>query len=428
MTGRVAFQNSSGNKELKIQTGNVIWVKGKTCANMLVGLLMLFICLWASRSVAQVEGFSSDVIVGAERTKSYLEYLKGKQVAIVANQTSVIGKTHLVDTLVALGINITKVFAPEHGFRGTADAGEHVKDATDKRTGLPVISLYGKNKKPGVAMLADVDVIVFDIQDVGARFYTYISTLHYIMEAAAEDEKQVLVLDRPNPNGHYVDGPILEKGFKSFVGMHPVPVVHGMTVGEYAQMINGELWLRDKVVCELKVIACENYDHNTFYKLPIKPSPNLPNMASIYLYPSLCFFEGTIVSVGRGTQQPFQVIGHPGFSKKEFGFKPESIPGASKYPPYEGEQCYGYDLSSFGETHMRDQRKLYLHWLLGMFEDAKDKGKFFNNFFEKLAGNSELKKQIESGMPLDEIQATWEVGLVRFKKIRKKYLLYPDFE
>ncbi|MFZ1333664.1 MAG: DUF1343 domain-containing protein [Flavobacteriales bacterium] len=365
--------------------------------------------------------------VAAERTSEYVARLKGERVAVVTNQTGLVGRTHLVDSLVALSVNVVKVFAPEHGFRGEADAGEHVNDQKDERTGLPLISLYGNNKKPSAEQLADVDVIVFDIQDVGVRFYTYISTLHYVMEAAAELNKNVLVLDRPNPNGFYVDGPLLEMQKKSFVGMHPVPIVHGMTVGEYAQMINGEGWLKNAVKCDLTVIPCEGYDHNTLYELPVRPSPNLPNMAAVYLYPSLGLFEGTIVSVGRGTDRPFQCIGFPGSKMGAYQFTPVPMPGA-KEPPHVGKVCTGLYLEEYGGFQSRMDRKMRLHWLIGMYEASPYREGFFTPFFDKLVGTAKVREAIIAGKTEEEIRATWKGGLDGFMKLRKKYLLYADFE
>ncbi len=363
--------------------------------------------------------------VGAERTDQYIPLLRGKRIAVVTNQTGMIGPVHLVDSLVSIGMNVVKVFAPEHGFRGEADAGEHVADEQDKRTGLPVISLYGKNKKPSAVQLKDVDVVVFDIQDVGVRFFTYISTVHYVMEAVAEQHKKMIVLDRPNPNGFYVDGPLLDTAFESFVGMDPVPLVYGMTVGEYARMVNGEGWLKGGVKCDLTVIPCTGYDHTMYYELPIKPSPNLPNMAAVYLYPALGLFEGTIVSVGRGTDLPFQCIGYPGCTLGDYAFTPRSVPGA-KNPPYLGKPCTGMDLSSFGEFYSRMQPRLNLEWLIGMYNASSDKGKFFNSFFDKLAGGSDLRKAIVAGRSEDEIRAGWQKDLDAFRVMRKPYLLYAE--
>ena len=373
----------------------------------------------------EVEAYANDrVHVGAERTDQYVPLLLGKRIAVVTNQTGMIGQTHLVDSLLSIGVDIVKVFAPEHGFRGEASAGEHVADERDQRTSLPLVSLYGKNKKPSPAQLADVDILLFDIQDVGVRFYTYISTLHYVMEAAAEQGKQVLVLDRPNPNGFYVDGPMLDTAFRSFVGMDPVPLVHGLTMGEYARMANGEGWLKGGVQCKLTVIPCTGYDHSTFYELPVKPSPNLPNMAAVYLYPALGLFEGTIVSVGRGTDKPFQCIGFPECTLGDYAFTPLSTPGALN-PPYQGITCIGLDLSSYGDFYTRLDPGLNLEWLIGMYKASPDKAKFFNPFFDKLAGNSSLRKAVVEGKSEEDIRASWRKELNAFKDKRKAYLLYP---
>lgn len=365
--------------------------------------------------------------VGAEQTSQYIELLKDKKVGIVANHTSMVNQTHLVDSLLALKVNVVKVFSPEHGFRGKADAGEKVSSDIDATTGLPIVSLYGKNKKPTKEQIADLDVLIFDIQDVGARFYTYISTMHYIMEAAAENDKKVIVLDRPNPNGHYVDGPILETGFTSFVGMHQVPIVHGMTVGEYAKMINGEDWLANGKKCDLTVIKTLNYTHKSFYELPIKPSPNLPNMASVYLYPSLCLFEGTTISVGRGTDKPFQILGHPLIKSDKYSFTPKPTEGA-KNPKLNGEKCFGYDLSSFGDSYIKNKPSLNLFWLIDIYNNYPNKDEFFIKSFNRLAGTDKLQQQIKDGVSEQEIYKSWQEGLTQFKQIRKKYLLYPDFE
>lgn len=377
--------------------------------------------------VNNVVKMSIDVKVGAQRTSEYLPLLANKSVAIVGNQTSLVGTTHLLDTLLTLGVKVKKVFGPEHGFRGTEDAGANVKTVVDTKTGLPLISLYGKKEKPSVSDMKDIDIVIFDIQDVGVRFYTYLSTLHYIMEACAENNKQLIVLDRPNPNGYYIDGPVLESKFKSYVGLHPVPVVYGMTIGEYAKMINGEKWLKQGVQCNLIVIPIEGYEHTDYYELPVKPSPNLPNMASVYLYPSLAFFEGTIVSVGRGTDMPFEVIGHPKLENTKFQFTPRSIPGASVNPPYKDEICYGFDLRNFGELYIKSARSLYLFWLQGTYKNTPDKANYFNNYFNMLAGTETLKKQIIDGVNENDIRKSWEPGLTKFKEIRKKYLIYKDF-
>jgi uncharacterized protein YbbC (DUF1343 family) len=363
--------------------------------------------------------------VGAERTAQYLPLLQRRRVAVVTNATGMIGSVHLVDSLLALRVNVVKVFAPEHGFRGTADAGEQVQDERDVRTGLPIVSLYGANKGPTSRQLADVDVLLFDIQDVGVRFYTYIGTLHYVMVSAARNNKPLVVLDRPNPNGYYVDGPVLDTAYRSFVGMHPVPLVHGMTIGEFARMINGEGWLGGGLRCELTVVECVGYDHTKFYELPVRPSPNLPNMSAVYLYPSLGLFEGTPVSVGRGTDKPFQCIGWPQGTSGSFRFTPRIMPGA-KDPPHLGKECRGFDLSEFGTFYLRLTRQIYLHWLIGMYQAAPDKSTFFTPFFDKLAGGPALRQAIEAGLDEEHIRASWKPALDDFMKIRAKYLLYDD--
>ena len=365
------------------------------------------------------------LFTGAQQTTKYFPLLLGKNLALVVNQTSTIKDIHLVDTLVQSGIKVSKIFAPEHGFRGTADAGERVKNGKDDKTGIPLISLYGKRKKPYPEDLANIDMVVFDIQDVGARFYTYISTMTYVMEACAEQNIPVLILDRPNPNGHFVDGPILEEKHSSFVGLHPVPVIHGMTVGEYAQMVNGEKWLKNGIQCEITVIPCTAYDHEEFYELPIKPSPNLPNMRSIYLYPSLCFFEGTTVNAGRGTEKQFQVFGDPKSTIGNYDYTPISMPGA-KYPKHEGKNCNGYDLSNLELIYLQKQSKLNLTYLLDFYQNFPDKENFFlaNNFFDKLAGTDKLRKAIIAGKTEAEIRASWEKGLEDYREMREKYLLY----
>ena len=378
------------------------------------------------RFSARVAATDPSVVTGAERTAQYLALLKDKRVAVVTNQTGMIGSAHLVDSLLALKVDVVKVFAPEHGFRGEADAGEHVADERDKRTGLPLISLYGKNKKPKPEQLADVDVVVFDIQDVGVRFYTYVGTLHLVMEACAEQHKRLIVLDRPNPNGFYVDGPVLDTACSSFVGMHPVPLVHGMTIGEYAGMLNGEGWLKAKEKCDLTVITCIGYTHGAFYALPVRPSPNLPNMAAIYLYPSLGLFEGTIVSIGRGTEHPFQCIGYPGFAHGSFRFTPRSMPGA-KDPPYKDVECSGMDLREYGTFITRLEPGVHLNWLLGTYRETKDKSRFFTPFFDKLAGGPALREAVLRGDDEARIRESWKPGLANFERLRAKYLLYEDF-
>lgn len=371
---------------------------------------------------------AQEVVVGAARIDQYLPSLKNKTVGLVVNQTSTIGKTHLVDTLLNLGVNVVEIFAPEHGFRGTADAGELIKNGKDTKTGLSIISLYGDNKKPKPEQIKNLDVIIFDIQDVGVRFYTYISTLQYVMEACSESNKALIILDRPNPNGHYVDGPVLEMQNKSFVGMQAIPVVHGMTIGEYAQFLNGEHCLSNNKQCKITIVPCENYNHNTFYSIPIKPSPNLPNMTAIYLYPSICFFEGTNeVSLGRGTDFPFQLYGSPKFPNTlNFNFTPESKPGA-KTPPMQNIKCFGYDLSDISLETLRKE-KFTLKYLINAYRLSSDKSTFFNSFFIKLSGKSNLAGQIQKGMNEKEIRNSWKKELDQFKLIRKKYLLYKDFE
>lgn len=356
---------------------------------------------------------------GADNYEKYLPLLKDKKVGIVTNQTGILSnKTHVVDFLIEKKIAVQTIFAPEHGFRGTADAGEHVVDGKDPKTGLPIISLYGDNKKPKPAQLEGIDIMIFDLQDVGARFYTYISSLHYVMEACAENGIPLIVLDRPNPNGAIVDGPLLEKEFTSFVGMHPIPLLHGLTIGEYAQMINGEKWLKNAVQCKLNVIPCVDYNRNMEYSLLAKPSPNLPNDQSINLYASLCLFEGTNVSMGRGTEKQFQIYGSPFLTKTNFSFTPKPNFGA-KDPLYNGKECFGEDLTTYPKL-----TRLELKWLIKAYQNTSDKTKFFNPFFTKLAGTKKLQQQIESGVSENEIRKSWQKDLDAFKKMRKAYLLY----
>lgn len=418
---------------------------------------------------------TSQPIPGAARINEYLPLLKGKKLGVFANQTSTIGNTHLVDTLRKLGVNISVIFGPEHGFRGTADAGEKIGNYTDKQTGIPVVSLYGSKTKPSKEELKNVDLLLFDIQDVGVRFYTYISSLEALIEAAIEFDKPLLILDRPNPNGHYVDGPVLDKKYRSFIGRQPIPVVYGMTIGEYACMITSENWLtpalnaklellKDTMAVEnpnpdkeptihvasyrwfnperfrnnefaLKVITCGNYTHKSRYELPVKPSPNLPNIQSIYLYPSTCFFEGTVLSEGRGTDKPFQVFGHPSLPKNLYSFTPNPNEGAKNSKLY-GQKCYGWDLSGSVEKVEKEVNgQIQLKWLIEAYRLFPKKDSFFiipksgkmeECFFDKLAGNSELRLQIQKGIPEAEIRKSWEPGLTRFKAIREKYLLYAD--
>lgn len=369
---------------------------------------------------------SKPIQLGAERTEVYLPLLEGKSVGIIANQTSAINGIHLVDTLVSLGINVQRVFAPEHGFRGNASAGEKVKDSKDAKTGLPIVSLYGNNYKPSTENLKSLDFVIFDIQDVGARFYTYISTMSYAMEACAELGISFIVLDRPNPNGNYVDGPVLKKEFSSFVGLHQVPIVHGMTVGEYARMVNGEGWLKDGIKCDLTVIEMENYNRSDVYELPIAPSPNLPNQKAIYLYPSLCFFEGTEVSEGRGTDKPFQQFGYPKMPNSNTSFTPKSIEGVAKYPKLENKKCKGIDLSELSVDSLKRLEKINLNWLIETYQNYPNKEKFFKaQFFDKLAGSSNLRKQIIAGKSAEEIRESWNEELSGFVAIRGNYLIYP---
>lgn len=405
-----------------------------------------FVCNAQSKSKVESQksiAFEKYLKTGADQPEVYLSLLKDKKVGVLTNQTGIINfdlkyedegihphdlktatinykQMHLVDFLYYNKINLKKIYAPEHGFRGTADAGELIKDGKDTKTGLPIISLYGNNKKPTKEQLAGIDVMIFDLQDVGARFYTYISSLHYLMEACAENNIPVIVLDRPNPKGATVDGPVLDMKNKSFVGMHPITVLHGMTIGEYAQMINGEKWLKNGVQAKLTVIPCKNYNKGMHYSLPVKPSPNLPNDTAINLYTSLCFFEGTNVSMGRGTEKQFQIYGSPFLKNMDFTFTPKPNDGA-KDPVHNGIKCFGEDLS----TH-KTIDGLSLEWLLKAYKNTNNKEKFFNNFFIKLAGTDKLQKQIEKGLSEKQIRETWKAGIEDFKKTRKKHLLYTD--
>ncbi|UJP64535.1 exo-beta-N-acetylmuramidase NamZ family protein [Mongoliitalea daihaiensis] len=364
----------------------------------------------------------SGILTAAEQPNLYLPKLAGKRIGLVVNQTAVLESKngmHLVDYLMMEGLNVVKVFVPEHGFRGDADAGEVINSEIDKNTGLPIVSLYGDNKKPKPEQLQDVDIIIYDLQDVGVRFYTYISTMHYVMEACAEQRKPMLIFDRPNPNGNYIDGPVLKKGFESFVGMHPIPVVHGLTVGELAHMINGEGWLKNQVKASIEVIPVKNWKRTDSYSLPIKPSPNLPNDLSIRLYPSLCYFEGTDVSLGRGTYYPFQMYGYPDPKFGDFTFTPVSIVGMSKSPPQQNKLCYGVDLREESLDH-----QFTLQYLLHAYGISGKKEKFFNNFFDKLAGTDQLRKDILAGKSENEIRTSWQSDLAAYKAMREKYLLY----
>ncbi len=387
--------------------------------------IILFILLTTVLSVFAKP--KTTVLPGAFQTDMYFPMIKGKTIGIVANQTSFIGRKHLVDSLLSSGFKIKCVFAPEHGFRGNKGAGEEIGNNVDSLTGLPIVSLYGKHLGPDSNNLKGIDLMLFDIQDVGVRFYTYISTLQYVMESCADYNIPLIILDRPNPNGFYIDGPVLETKYTSFVGMQRVPVVYGMTIGEYAQMINGEKWLRQKQKCNLKVIPVRNYFHSTKYRLPIPPSPNLPDLDAIYLYPSICFFEGTAISLGRGTEKPFRLIGYPGNDSGNVAFKPQAILGVAPNPPYRDTLCSGLDLSGEG-NRLIVEKKIQLKWLIDIYRFYPDKERFFNNFFDKLAGTSQLRKQIINKKTEAEIRKSWKKGIQKFKEIRKKYLIYVDFE
>ncbi len=378
-------------------------------------LLWLFISLTAK---------AQSILTGASQTEKYLPLLKNKTVALVVNQTSTINNTHLVDSLKKAGVNIQIIFAPEHGFRGNASAGTHVNSGIDERTGIKIISLYGSHKKPTPEDLKNIQQVVFDIQDVGVRFYTYISTMHYVMEACAENNIPFLVLDRPNPNGHYVDGPILDTAYRSFIGMHPVPIVHGCTIGEIAKMINGEGWLKNKMKCNLSIINCKYYNHLLPYVLPIKPSPNLQTQSAIYLYPSLGLFEGTLVSIGQGTDKPYQCFGSPDLGWGNLKYRPSSIPGVAERPKFMGFECIGFDLTWYGYEKARYDSGLNLNWLMLMYRCSADKNKFFTDFFDKLAGTNQLRLQILAGKNVTEIKQSWQKDLETYKQMRKKYLLY----
>jgi uncharacterized protein YbbC (DUF1343 family) len=367
------------------------------------------------------------IIPGADQTELYVSYLKGKNIGMVINQTSVIGKnlTPSVDSLLKLHVAVKKIFGPEHGFRGDASNGVGINDDVDKKTGLPVISLYGRHLKPTSEDLQGINLMIFDIQDVGARFYTYMSTLQYVMEACAENNVELMILDRPNPNGFYVDGPVLDTAYRSFVGLIPIPIVHGLTIAEYAQMLNGEGWLKNHVQCKLKIIKVGNYLHDMSYKLPVNPSPNLNSEQSIALYPSVCLFEGTTLSVGRGTYFPFVQIGHPSLTGKyTYSFKPVSIAGMSEDPPQKNKVCYGINLQNYDIQKIHISGKLNLSWLIELYKAFPDKDHFFTSYFTKLVGNEQLQKQIEAGKSEQEIRASWEPALSNYKALRKKYLLY----
>lgn len=391
-------------------------------------LLLIAASFWVSSVSAQDQWLEpARIVVGAERLDQYLPLLRNKNVALVVNHSSLVGNTHLADTLHALGICLSVIFAPEHGFRGEADAGEHIVDGHDLRTGAPIVSLYGKKKKPLPEDLESTEVVIYDIQDVGARFYTYISTLFYVMEACAEQGKKVIVLDRPNPNGHYVDGPVLDSRLSSFVGIAPIPIVHGCTVGELARLFVGEFWIYKPESLDLTVIPCLNYTHSTPYSIPVPPSPNLTSDRSVLLYPSLCLFEGSTCSVGRGTDCPFEVVGHPDFPCDSFYFVPRPNK-SNKYPLHSGWLCGGWDLSNLSEQQLRQTGALNIGFLLQFYQAFPNKDRFFRDdrFFDLIAGNSLLKQQIIEGKTEEEIRASWEEDLNLYKALRKRYLLYPE--
>ena len=401
-------------------------------------LLFVFVSISLRFTFIKVPDNSHSVVqgkiitTGADQTEKYISILKGKRVAILANPTTIIGKKHLVDSLISIGINIVKVFGPEHGFRGKASAGVKVSDETDPATGVKVISLYGTKRKPTKEDLADVDIMIFDIQDVGCRFYTYINVLSYIMEACAENNKELLILDRPNPNGYLVDGPILDMKYKSGIGVFPIPIAHGMTIAEFAQMINGEGWLPNKMVCKLKIITVANYNHDMAYTLPVSPSPNLNTQQGIMLYPTTCLFEGTALNHGRGTYFPFTVLGSPLLKDKySFSFTPVSIPGMSETPLHMNQLCYGLDLRNYDITELRKTKRINIQWMIELYTAFPIKEKFFDksqskemNDINKLAGVATFREQIISGKSIQEIYDSWEPGLSTYKEMRKKYLLY----
>ena len=379
--------------------------------------LLIFVTGCASAPAQQNK---NKIITGADQLSVLLPKLKNKRIALVVNHTSFVGKTHLADTLKNLGVNIVRIFGPEHGFRGNAADGELVNDSIDVRTGIPIVSLYGRNRKPTQKQLSDIDVVVFDIQDVGTRFYTYIGTMHYVMETCAEINKKLIILDRPNPND-FVDGPMNENPpLQSFVAMHTIPIAHGLTVGELAQMINGEGWLTGKLKCNVEIIQVKNWKHGNEYLLPIGPSPNLPNNQAIRLYPFICLFEGTVISLGRGTPFPFQVLGNPELKNMTYTFTPITIKGVAVNPPHENKVCYGLDL-----RNVVPERRIDLKYLFTMYNAYPDKEKFFTSYFDILAGTTKLKQQIKDGLTEEQIRATWQSGLDVFKRQREKYLLYP---
>lgn len=410
----------------------MLCLKNMSSGFLIISLFTLFSCNACSGKITPSQTFIDEkteqqrkIFTGADQTSKYLPLLKGKRVGLVINQTAEIDGVPLVDTLKSIGVNIKAIFGPEHGFRGTADAGEKVGNYTDKKTGFPVISLYGAKHAPSKEDLKDIDILIFDIQDVGVRFYTYTITMAWVMQACADSDVPMIVLDRPNPNGNLIDGPILDPKFKSGVGMHPIPIAHGLTSGEFAQMVNGEGWLKNAVKCDLTVIKNANYSHEMEYSLPEKPSPNLPNMRSIYLYPSLCMFEGTKISQGRGTTFPFQVLGSPLLKGKyDFSFVPKSIEGMSKNPPLENQVCYGIDFREINIDTLKNTTQLNIQLLIDLYKAYPEKGDFFTPFFNKLAGNDILMQQIKDGATEAQIRESWKTGLDDYQAMRKKYLLY----
>lgn len=406
-------------------------------------ILMIFFCGFKPAKQETTDFFTpgkdqqkpqkNNIITGADQTKQYLALLKGKRVAVLANPTSIIGKRHLVDSLQALGVNIVKVFGPEHGFRGNASAGAKVNDEIDSATGIPVISLYGAKSKPSKEDMANVDIMLFDVQDVGCRFYTYINVLARIMEACAENGKELLILDRPNPNGYFVDGPVLDMSLTSGIGMFPIPVAHGLTIAEFAQMLNGEGWLANKEKCKIKIIPVANYNHSMYYELPVKPSPNLNTQQSVMLYPSVCLFEGTVMNLGRGTYFPFTILGNPELKGKyDFSFTPVSIKGMSETPQHMNHVCYGLDLRKYNIETLLKKKQINLQWMIELYNAYPHKEKFFDytqskemGNIDKLAGSKQFKEQINAGIAETDIRKSWEPGLSQYKTMRKKYLLYP---
>jgi len=388
--------------------------------------LIISILVGACTGIQEKKKTPQKITVGAERSEIYLPLLEGKKVGLVVNQSSMVDSVHLINYLVSKGVDVKGIYAPEHGYKGNVERGKHVDGEIDAETGIPVYSLYGKNHKPSPEILKDIDVMVFDMQDVGVRFFTYIYTMTRVMEASAENGIKVVVLDRPNPIGYYVDGPMLKPGFESGIGLFPIPVIHGLTVGEFAMMVNGEHWLKDGIQCDLEVIKVENYTHETKYQLPVFPSPNLAEMKSIYLYPSICLFEGADVNEGRGTYKPFQQFGAPYYTPQDFFYVPKSIPVLALHPKFEGETCYGYDLSGMTMNQLQDIKQLEIKYVIDFYNKCDDKENFFTSFFDKLAGTDQLRLQIIEGKTEEQIRASWQEDLDEFKLMRKNYLLYSE--